>query len=186
MKSLNFLFQEDRQALQRAYQELRFQHTSLLIVLSVGLISGLVWGTNQLLHVRIQQLDDEIQSTQQTELVQQTTAAESKVREFNTLVKFFSEETELIFPLSDRVAEISKIIPTGIKVDQLSLNMNAKQLTLAGSASNRDSYLSLRDALANTGWFESVELPITDLLSRENIRFTLQTDLTDEFFNISK
>lgn len=182
MRSLNYLFPEDKKALRRAYQELRFQRTSLFLAMAAVLFSLLIWGTSQVLQVRIDQLEKDIASRQQTELIQQTTAAENKVREFNALVKYIEEESESTLPLSERIARISNSIPEGIQIDQLNVIIEAKQLTLSGNADNRDSYLALRDALTATGWFEEVSLPITDLLSRENIRFSLQTTLTDSFF----
>ncbi|OGG38215.1 hypothetical protein A3D55_01495 [Candidatus Jorgensenbacteria bacterium RIFCSPHIGHO2_02_FULL_45_20] len=81
-------------------------------------------------------------------------------------------------PWTKFFAELSDITPEGIVI--FNVNINGKDVTLSGFAQNRDQLLKLQQALSGSPLFLESDVPLENLLTRENINFNIKSsvDLT--------
>lgn len=77
--------------------------------------------------------------------------------------------------------ELSSIIPDGIKVSSISTKNFA--LILTGSADTRDNLISFKDKLAGDKCFTDVDLPLSNLVSRDNADFQMNLKVKRECLN---
>jgi Tfp pilus assembly protein PilN len=181
MMTLNFLSAENKAKLARERHFLELRAASIVLLAIALFLSTVAWADIVLLQRHADSLTaiiDEKQSTQETT---ETKVLETKIKLFNTRVKTILDIEKTRLPVGQRLAEVFRAIPSGVSLEQLEADLGGKKLTLRGTARDRAAYLQLKDSMNATGFFTNLELPITDLLSRESIRFTLVTDLGPSF-----
>jgi len=85
-------------------------------------------------------------------------------------------ENQFIF-YDDLLITITSLIPQGIKLDYLSINTNLNNGLFRGVATTRKDFIEFQDNLKNEKIFKSVESPLSNIIERENIKFTIKTTL---------
>lgn len=60
-----------------------------------------------------------------------------------------------------------------IRIGSIGIDKEKKKLTISGNAQTRDSLLIFKDKLDKSGYFEKFELPIENLLKKDDITFNL-------------
>lgn len=107
-------------------------------------------------------------------------------------IKKFDDEFEKINSKTDQVMAIrndqlywsnlfillSKSTISGIEVTNLATN--SYSVSLAGKADNRDSLVAFKDKLAGEDCFSDVNLPLSNLVSKENIAFQMDFNIKEE------
>jgi len=79
---------------------------------------------------------------------------------------------------------LMKKIPADITLNRITANKNTNIIILAGTAGTRDSLLDLKELLEATPELNNVELPIKNLLQKENINFEISAQFVNyEFKN---
>jgi hypothetical protein len=74
--------------------------------------------------------------------------------------------------------KLSEKTPEGIEISNLSTKNYA--VFLAGKAGNRDSLLSFKGNLEKEGCFTDVNLPLSNLVSKENIDFQMDLKIKED------
>lgn len=82
-------------------------------------------------------------------------------------------------PWSEHLINISKMIPKDITLTSLSAEKFSRSLMMRGTAKTRNDLLSLLAALENSGLFESIESPISNILVKEDIAFDLKMKIKE-------
>lgn len=181
MNDFNFLPAQEKDQLKRELWLLRLRRSSFSI-LAVSLIMAVVlWGDFTLLNQHELSLKRSIETAGKSQLTAQTASLEKQIKEFNVQVRALREIELARAPLSARLSTILAAIPDGVSIDQFSTDLSTKSATIRGVARNRESYLALQSALLSTTFFTTIDLPITDFLSRESIRFTVSAPFSQEF-----
>ncbi len=179
--TLNFLNAEQRTTLDRERRFLQLRSGAFVLCLIAILFSAVAWTNVVLLQQHADELSASIEEQRQSQESTETKHLESQIKLFNTQVKTVLEFEQDRFPVSQRLVAVFRAIPSGVSLEQIEGSFSGKTLTLRGEAKDRTAYLALKDAMNGTGFFTNLELPITDLLSREAIRFTLTTNLGPSF-----
>lgn len=181
MITFNFLPSQEKNSLEKILRLLAWRKFGIAILVAITLSLLSIWAVVWLLRQHESTLAAQIESAKQEQGISKTTSLETQIKEFNLRVKTIGDVESNRPMLTNRIATIAKAIPTGVSLEQLSVNLNTQSLILQGVARDRESYLNLKDSLTATNLFTAVDLPITDLISRTSIRFTLRTDLSEEF-----
>ncbi|MFH0853333.1 MAG: PilN domain-containing protein [bacterium] len=179
--SLNFLPSSDKEELSKEQKLIALQSNSFIFLIVAGILAIIIYLNLWLLTQHNQFLEKSISDLRQSQTIKETTSLEAQIKEFNTKVKLIDSITSEQLPLSNILAELIQKIPRGISVERISIDTNQNSFELRGIAQDRTSYLSLKDSLLETNWFTEVNLPITDLLSRDTINFILQTTFSENF-----
>lgn len=72
------------------------------------------------------------------------------------------------------IKQVTELTPAGIYYNNYEIYHREKQLVLTGVAPNRQTLLSLQQALEASPLFASVQLPLSDLIEKENNNFTVK------------
>ena len=185
MKSLNFIPESENIALESELRISEWQRASIIFCLVAVMVTVLAWLNLYLIKDHNRDLQKQLETARQSQITGQSNSLEGSIRAYNSRANIVLEAISSRVPWSDRLSSLSQSIPAGIELDQISFNENDKSVTFRGRAQNRPSYLSLKDSLENTGWFKDIDLPITDLLSRETIQFNIKTMPDPLFFKLN-
>jgi len=71
------------------------------------------------------------------------------------------------------IKNFSGIVSNDISINQFSIDKKSSTLTISGTAITRDSLLGLESSLEKMTYLKEVNLPISDLLKKDNISFTI-------------
>jgi len=178
---LNFLPTEDKEKFAKEQKLLTLKKNSTIFLALVVLAAAIIWSDLWILDQHNNSLEDSIAELRESQTIKETTTIESQIKDFNTKVRLVDDIITNRLPLSNNLSQLITVIPDGISVEKMFLNIAENNFDLRGIARDRDSYLALKDSLLSTGWFTEVDLPITDLLSRDTITFSLQTTFSDDF-----
>lgn len=74
--------------------------------------------------------------------------------------------------------KISTIIPEGIRIIKIA-NKN-HTILMAGVADTRDILVSMREKLSQEPCFSNINLPLSNLVSKDNIAFQIEFEIKDE------
>jgi len=76
------------------------------------------------------------------------------------------------------IAELSKFTPPTISI--FNVNINSNSVTISGFATTRDALLEFQQALKDSNLFVESDVPLENLLTKENINFNIKAvlDLT--------
>ncbi len=185
MNSLNFLPDTEKITLQRELRNIAWQNIAWTFCLVSLAVAGLI-GLNLWLIINYNNdLEARLNTARQSLAAGQNESIENSIRAFNKGVKLVEAAVSIRVPWSDRLTKLSRSMPDRVQFDQVSVDRLTKTMVLRGRALDRASYLEFRDALGQTGWFEDLELPITDLLSRDIIQFNFRAALNDSFFKFN-
>ena len=108
---------------------------------------------------------------------------DDKVKIINNQLKAIADiqsETVLWSYLLER---LSKDIKSDIKIENLKLSMKNNTISLRGLAKTRESLLDLKAILENKNCFSDINLPIKNLLEKNNINFEISAKIKSYEFD---
>jgi|SRR3989344_7007595 len=97
------------------------------------------------------------------------------IKDFNVKLSAAKEVQNEFIPWTDFLINFSELVPEDIVIYNVVINGN--KVSIKGLAVTRDSLLQLEESLNQSNVFENVDIPLENLLKRENIEFNLKADL---------
>lgn len=74
---------------------------------------------------------------------------------------------------SSLLAEIGNLLPNQVGLNYLFINKESRAVRLSGRAADRNSLLSAKQSLENSGLLEALEAPLSNLTEKVNVEFRL-------------
>ncbi len=166
---LNLLPPSKKDALRQGYviAYVRAMLVFLLIVaiaLSATLVSFRVILTNTLTDL----------TKQNEDMLSEDTAPEKDVEIIDGFLTHISDLQGKFVPWSDVFEEISRIIPDGIILNTVQLNVDGK-IFIRGVASSRDDVISFQSRLDDLDYFTPISAPVSNILKKIDIDFDFET-----------
>ncbi len=113
-----------------------------------------------------------------TLLVRRTENYTTEVRQINNLI-INTETIQADFVAWSYLLEYLQTLSNeNIKISNIGVDKGEKAIALTGVAATRDSLLQLKETLEQSNYFSEINLPIKNLLERENINFSINTNLS--------
>jgi len=139
---------------------------------------GFILGINYVLDLNLR-LVSERSSDESTETQYETIQYyEGKFSEINAKLSKISGVTSGQIYWSKLFSKLDGVIPPSVEISGIATKNYA--LFLSGQAKTRDDLLLFRDNLAKEACFSNVNLPLSDLVSRENIVFQIDLEIKEE------
>lgn len=114
-------------------------------------------------------------------------AYNEKAKEINSRIAVVSEVVRDSHDWNNMILDISNLLPRGIALSSLSINLETKSVRFAGMAETRNDLLSFKDSIDKSGYIKEVKLPMANILEKKNIYFDLESKLDYEMHDkISK
>ncbi|MDD2807067.1 MAG: PilN domain-containing protein [Patescibacteria group bacterium] len=118
-------------------------------------------------------------------VVAETTLTTKYINTFNNDIKKFNQLLGTVdniqknyIPWSTFIAKFSKLIPPNITLQ--SINIKDSKVLITGRAKTREDLLNLKNNLESSTFFSNSQIPLEDLLKKENINFSLKSDIDFE------
>lgn len=111
------------------------------------------------------------------EKFQQLSSLEEKFAQTNDLVANLAKIQDAHFYWHRLFTELDKVIPENVAINEVSTKNY--QVFLTGKAKFRDNLLSFKDNLDSSECFKNAQIPLSDLVTKEDLDFQLD-------FTISK
>lgn len=105
---------------------------------------------------------------------------EQEVENINKILSRVSTIEENKTRWSNTLIELTKITPENLYFSSLKINKQEKKIEIMGLAKTREGLLKFQDNLEKSEYFENVTSPISNIISPENINFTIEARLTDK------
>ena len=148
------------------------------VIFSMGVVFlGFIFAINYLLGLNLQLSVYSKNSNSSGAQYQTMAFYENKFSEINTkLTKISSVASSQIY-WSGLFSRLDQSIPDNVEISGLSTKNFS--VYLAGKAKTREDLLLLRDKLSQEDCFENVNLPLSDLVSKEDIAFQIDLDIKE-------
>jgi len=103
---------------------------------------------------------------------------DAEIKDVNALLASDDKIQQGQFYWTKILVKLSNAYVKGVSIDQLATKNYT--LYLVGMADNRDNLLKLKSNFENDGCFSSIDLPLSDLVSKENINFQMDLNIKTE------
>ncbi len=97
------------------------------------------------------------------------------VKEFNLYINNLEKIQEKNINWTQFIIKLLGLIPKEINL--YSLDIQTEKILMTGFAENRESLKKFQDNLNNSGLFSNVEIPLNDLIKKENINFSIKAEI---------
>lgn len=124
------------------------------------------------------------------EIVAQSTLTTRYGNIFSGEIKIFNERLNGVKKIqgeyiswSKFISDFAKLVPTDIIVSNLVLSISEKdgnKIIISGLAKDREKLLNFKDNLEDSSLFDNVNVPLENLLKKEEINFSLKADINKQ------
>ncbi len=97
------------------------------------------------------------------------------VKEFNLYINTLVKIQEKNIDWTKLIIQLSKLVPEGVNLD--SINIQPEKMLITGFAFDRENLKKFQEDLEKNELFLNVEIPLNDLIKRNNINFNLKADI---------
>ncbi|MBI3290880.1 PilN domain-containing protein [Candidatus Falkowbacteria bacterium] len=101
-----------------------------------------------------------------------------EVKEFNSRIKTVAGIQAENISWARFLVELALLVPDKISVNNLTIKDD--NILLNGLAETRDDLLNLQDSMENSDLFSAVDIPLDNLLKKEDVSFTLKAKINLE------
>ena len=116
--------------------------------------------------------------------ITETSPVQMRVKKIQQILGDLRKNNEVLKNKYEKAGEISSNVltilgatPTGVFINSAEFNLISKRLNIQGNASTRAGLLRLQENLKKIPTIANVDIPLSDLVSESNIRFTIQVTL---------
>lgn len=111
-----------------------------------------------------------------TLVTQENHAIEEKITKLNKEISIASSIKSQILPWPEFLESFSSAVPDNVIIKTISFSLE-KGANVTGNAVSRDDLLKFRDNLLTNPAIKNIELPIGDLLTKNNVDFNMKFTL---------
>jgi Tfp pilus assembly protein PilN len=148
------------------------------VIFSVGIIFfGFIFGINYLLNLNLQLVSKSKGSEVSGSQYETIKYYENKFSEINTKISKISNVANDQIYWSILFSKLENAIPDNVTLDGLSTKNFS--VYLAGKAKTRDDLLIFRDNLTKEECFDNMNLPLSNLVSKEDIVFQIDMEIKE-------
>ena len=177
--SLNLLPDEDLRSI--GYEKLSRFFIIIFVNLAVIIIVGAVLMLPSYFFITFQGSEEaqQVETAKKSIEAKRVQEAEEIIRATNAKLKILSEEGLQARSLSSYLEALSRHVPSGLRVEQLSYGGSDNKMELAGNATTRDIFLSFLSSLRTDASFPEVHSPVTNILRDKDVDFILSLTLSN-------
>lgn len=103
----------------------------------------------------------------------------SLIRRVNTKLTTLNSIEKEFTPWSEIMVSASVLVPKNVSLVTFSADKSSREVIIRGVAVSREDLLSFMKALTDSGLFENIESPISNLLSKTDLAFDLKMKIVE-------
>lgn len=166
--TINLLPPEKKQEMQSAFVFAYVQSLLVVVLLLTCIVSGTLVSTRLMLMNTLSGL-----SSSAGPDTDEFTSVSQDIRDINAYIDSLEKLQKNRVAWSSVIDEIVDLLPTGVTLSRITLNPEGK-IVLTGVAVHRDDVLQLENQLKNSGSFEDVKSPLSNILQRDDVKFEFE------------
>lgn len=171
MLALNLLSPQEKMESSLKWHYLIIKNVILWILILTAVISAVLLGAKLILVSKLDEAKKQAQlvKMEHVDINKKISSINKQVLQINNIQKEF-------IPWSDMLFQLNQLIPEGIAVSNMELDLPTEKITIKGDADRRETLLALKDAFEKSPLIRSVNIPLEYLLKKYDISFTLTAE----------
>ncbi|MDH4330173.1 MAG: PilN domain-containing protein [Candidatus Moranbacteria bacterium] len=150
----------------------------VLIIFTAIVFFAVLFSTNFILGINFQNIQKDGEKYFNRSEFKEMKKYEQEFANVNKRASVVREIQKNDFYWTNFFYELSRIIPEGIKLSSLSTNQSS--VTLMGRSNSRDNLIVLKDKLEASGCFLEVDVPLSNIVKKEDIDFKIELKINKE------
>lgn len=147
----------------------------ILFFMPIAFFIAILITTNITLKIQLDSLEKTGSLEQSQEKYQELKSYEEKFRQINSQVTSLSNFQKGHLHWFNAISEVSNTVPDGIYISGLATK--DFKISLSGKAKTRDNLLSFQDKLKANKCFENLNVPLSNLVNKDNVDFQIDFDV---------
>lgn len=172
MIALNLIPQEQKTLLKNTRLYAACKEAVTLLFLFAMIISIMLWISRYYLE---RDLADLVVANSAN--IKSNEAANQRIIAINQKINLVDGIEKNFIPSRLVVEAISHLVPENIALDAINFYRQQSSFEITGTAKTRNDLLQFKNILNSAAWVKNVDLPMTDLISKENNRFTIKLNI---------
>lgn len=150
---------------------------AILGILAIAIVGSFVWSMQQIVSLNKNSLDQQLAALKNQQ--QESTAGQinAKTEELNKLLTFFDSSLDNQPHWTSRLEKLIALTPNGMTWSELNGSTQDTKIEIKGIAATRDVLIQTLEALKNDPDIESVDSPLSNIVVKEDIPFTITLKL---------
>lgn len=148
-----------------------------VIFLIISTEIAFLFGINYLLNFNLRLVSEEKNSSSDSAQYETIKYYENKFSEINSKLSKISDVSSGQIYWSELFLKLNDTVPDDVEISGLSTKNFS--VSLAGKAKTRDDLLLFKDNLSQEECFENVNLPLSNLVSKEDIVFQIDLEIKE-------
>lgn len=174
---INLLPEEKKNKIKRKKRIITIIKQEILFLSAIFFLIVILLDINFILSFQLNSLDKDYSLEQSQSKYQELRNYENKFKQINskTALLYNIEKDHLYW--SNFFYELEKVIPDGISINNIS--NNGYKITLTGKSAKRENLLKFQENINSSECFSDVNLPLSNLVTKENINFQMDFKIKD-------
>lgn len=174
MITLNLISEQRKKEIEIKHLHQLFKKIDFVVLTAVIIIAILVLTAKLLLQNALDHAVD------QADLISKNSQGyNAKIKEINDRITVAGQIQDDFLDWSKLFRELERLTPEGVTYSHLRAGAD-KTIRLRGSAASREDLLALKDRLNGSDLVAGVNLPLSNILEKENISFEINAQLKTE------
>jgi Tfp pilus assembly protein PilN len=174
---LDLLPEEKKKEIKIKKNFFKLIRSEVLLSVPIGAFFCILAVINFSQDLRISALDTTINIGNSQKEYKELESYEEKFSLMNTKVSALYKIQENHLNWSDVFQKINAVVPENVYISGLSTT--DYHVSLVGKAKTRDDFLKFQDQIKNESCFTNVEVPLSNLVSKENVGFQVNIEIGD-------
>lgn len=149
------------------------QSLVILSVVALVIIVAILFASQIILQTKLDTITSDALALKEKTENEKSLNLGQTIQNFNSLLGNVSAIQSEYASWSGVLIETAKSMSDGVVLTSLTIQKTNSTFQFSGNASTRDSLLDFKNNLEESLFFSNIESPISNLLSKENISFTL-------------
>ena len=141
---------------------------TLIIITAILIVAALIPISRSLTALNKEIIDDKEQTMAKNKiLTYEINNLNEKIETLNSVQTDYYNWPQLL-------ANFSNLVPEDVTLVQFNAQLKSHQFSIQGYAKDRDSFLTFKNSLDQSGFFYNLESPLSDILKKQDITFEIK------------
>jgi Tfp pilus assembly protein PilN len=164
MINLNLLPRETKRELNKNIQSIELANNIILLTITVFLVVVLLVVANNYLGYKMSKINVAVEAGSEEKEIN---ALNSQMSQLEVIQRDYVKWSRVL-------KNLFKLIPEGNTLEKVFLDKDSGQIEITGFSEQRQNFLALKESLEKSDLFSEIQSPITNILKRDAINFSLK------------
>ena len=175
---LNLLPEEKKEEVAKKRGFLKVIRNEFLFSVSIVSFFSILFVMNICLRIKAQSIDDVFNLDNSQKEYKELESYEQQFKDINSKIMNISRIESSHLNWVNVFYKISNVVPDDVYISDLATADYG--ISMAGKAKTRDNFLKFQENIKNENCFSDVEVPLSSLVSKENVEFQINFKVKDD------